>query len=508
MGEPLVGVAPARDGLAGDDTYAAVDLGSNSFHLIVARWVDERLLVVDRLKERVALASAMHEGGQLNAEAMARALDCLGRFNQRLRALPSERVRAIGTNTFRRIDEPLAFVRRASGVLGHRIEIVSGHEEARLVYLGVRYDIGRGGERLLVIDIGGGSTELAYGGDRQPSVCESLKMGCVHWSEHYFPNGVISKGNFREAELAARRELEPVAAAVRQLQPDLTVGSSGSALAISRLLLANDWSDGSITIEGLQRLRAALIDAGHVERVMLDELTRGRRPVVAGGVAIMCGIFTALGLERIGTSFGALREGILVDMFDRAFADDPRETSVKRLMSQFAVDRAQGERVAMVARSLFEATRTAWGLDAEAGRFVEWGALLHEIGLAISHNDYHKHGAYLAMHADISGFSRDEQLVLAALIGNHRRKLREERLGRTVDEIERQLGMVLLLRIAVYLHRGRTAGNPPPLNPAAGPRTLRLGLTADWLLEHPLTAADLDGERSTWSSFGYQLIVV
>lgn len=495
------------DPLGNDEqTYAAVDLGSNSFHMVVARWNAGRLQVIDRIKERVALAAGMRPGGVLDRDAQARALGCLGRFNQRLRPLPAGQVRTLATNTFRRVREPSGFVRRASNVLGHRIEVISGHEEARLIYLGVRYDLGRLGDQLLVIDIGGGSTEFSAGTGSQPAVCESIKMGCVVFSERYFPAGKLRKDNIDRAVLAARQEVEPVRHALKKLDPALIVGSSGTALALEKILVAQGWAESGITRDGLEQLRQYMLRAGDIDELeALEGLSVNRQPVIAGGAAIMLGVLQALEVDQLEVSTAALREGALLDLLDRGGDDDPREATVQGLLTRFGVDSEHAQRVAEAALLLHDKASKAWQLDAESRRFLRWGALLHEMGLAISHNDYHKHGAYLARNADLSGFSRDEQHLLAGLIYNSRRKLREEQMGRSPEDIERNLAPTLLLRLCRHLHRGRKGSAAPPWKPKASRRALALNLPAEWLDEHPLTQADLEAEAKVWSTVGYTL---
>lgn len=489
-----------------NSTYAAVDLGSNSFHMIVARYADGRLNILDRIKERVAIAEGMQQGGTLDGAAQGRALACLQRFNQRLRHLHAGHVRTLGTNTFRRIRRPKAFVRRASNVLGRRIEIISGHEEARLIYLGVRHFDGYIGQRILVVDIGGGSSEVAIGADHLPELCESLGMGCVKWQQRFFDGEQLSSDAFEAAQLAASQEIEPILGRIRKLKADRIVGSSGTALAISRVLAAEGWTDGTITRDGLAKMTRRLLAKKRIAKVQLAGLKSNRRPVIAGGLAIMCGVFDSLKLESMIVSEAALREGVLVDMIDRGVDDaDSRERSIRALAHQFGVDRGQARRVAETACQLFDAAAPIWRLTAEDRKFLRWGARLHELGLAVSHNDYHKHGAYLARNADLSGFSRDEQAQLAGLIYNHRRKLREEQLGRAPEEVEHFLRIALLLRLAVYLHRSRTGAATPPMSPLAGERGLALRIPEPWLEEHPLTGADLAAESDLWRTVGYQL---
>ena len=480
---------------------AAVDLGSNSFHLKVAR-VDEagHLQVVDRLREMVRLAAGLDpETRCLDEATQARALETLARFGQRLRDLPREAVRVVGTNTLRSAKNAAEFIARAEAVLGHEIEIISGREEARLIYLGVAASLS-GDERRLVVDIGGGSTEVIVGQGLQPIERESLHMGCVSWTRAHFPDGRLSAGAWRRAVLAARAQLEPVEAVFRRLGWERAVGASGTVRAVAKVTEALGGAAGTITIEGLEKVADAVLEARRIERLRLPGLDAQRAPVFPGGLAVLTALFQGLGIEAMEVSDGALREGLLYDLLGRLHRhQDSREESIRDLQRRYHVDPDQARRVAETAQALWRRLGGELKItDPRWGRELEWAALTHEIGMDIAHSQYHKHGAYILQHADLAGFSRQEQLRLSLLVRLHRRKFNPALADVLVEKEARRAVVRLapLLRLAVLLHRSR-APLALPLTDcelAAGKGWLSIRFPAGWLDAHPLTRADLEQE--------------
>jgi exopolyphosphatase/guanosine-5'-triphosphate,3'-diphosphate pyrophosphatase len=479
-------------------TVAAVDLGSNSFHLIVAQMGPGELKTVDRLKEMVRLAGGLRPDKTLDPETQERALACLERFGQRLRELPPDRVRAVGTNTLRSARDGEDFLARAELALGQPIEVVSGREEARLIYLGVAHSLAVDPDsRRLVMDIGGGSTELITGEGYRPTRMESLYMGCVSLTREHFPDGKLTAKAFRRAETAARQELEPHEQAFRRIGWDEVVGASGTIRAAAKVAAAGGWSEGELTAEALERMTAAMVDIGKVDKLdKLKGLGADRAPVFAGGVAILRATFDALGIERMLAAEGALREGLLHDLVGRIRHEDVRETSVAALARRYHVDEPHGERVANTAAGLLAHAAPGWALPPDwAEPYLRWAALVHEIGLDIAHSGYHKHGAYVLDNADLLGFTRQEQDLLAALVRNHRRKFTTKTFaelpGRWQVPARR---LAVLLRLAAVLHRNRSPDPLPEPAVTANGDHLHLAFPAGWLDDHPLTRADLEQE--------------
>ncbi len=478
------------------DVLAAVDLGSNSFHMVVARYSHGQLVIIDRLREMVRLAAGVEENGRIDKEAAARALACLQRFGQRLRDMHASRVRVVGTNALRVARRKQAFLERAREALGHPIEIISGMEEARLIYSGVAHTMPSEPGRRLIVDIGGGSTELIIGEGLAPLELESLQMGCVSLSERFFRDGRITAKRLARARVAARLELEPVHAAFRRRGWDSVAGSSGTVRAIGEAVRELDPQSTAITPAGLERVLGYLVDAASTRELQLASITDDRRPVFPGGTAILAEIFDVLGIESMRIADGAMREGLLYDMVGRFTDEDARERSVRAMQQRYQVDRAQAERVEATLLGFLAQTRQTWRLeDPLADLMLKWAAWLHEIGLDVSHNGYHRHGAYLLENADMPGFAREEQRVLARLVGGHRRKLSLEGLEELIPPWDRDaLFLIVLLRLAVLLHRGRSPTALPTIELTAGPRSLEIKFPNRWLRDHPLTTADLQQE--------------
>jgi exopolyphosphatase/guanosine-5'-triphosphate,3'-diphosphate pyrophosphatase len=478
------------------DVIAAVDLGSNSFHMVVARYSHGQLVIIDRLREMVRLAAGVGEDGRIDKDVAARALACLQRFGQRLRDMHARNVRVVGTNALRIARRKQAFLERARDALGFPIEIVSGMEEARLIYSGVAHNLPNETGRRLVVDIGGGSTEIIIGERYEPLELESLQMGCVSLSQRFFGDGRLSAKRIERARLAARLELEPIQAAFQRRGWERAVGSSGTIRVISDSIRELDPGASNITSEGLELLLKRLADSGSLRELDLDSVSEDRRPVFPGGTVILAEIITALGIAQMRFVEGALRDGLLYDMVGRMTRSDARERTVASMQRRYHVDLEQAERVEATAVVFLSQLKGAWGLeDPLAELSLRWAARLHEIGLDVAHNGYHRHGAYLLENADMPGFAREEQQLIARLVGSHRRKFTLERLEDLIPPWDKlAIYLIVLLRLAVLLHRGRSAVALPNIELAARGRTLELRFPARWLNEHPLTVADLQLE--------------
>ena len=503
MPHTLQNPPPLQDG----ELLAAIDIGSNSFHMVIARYLLGQLRVVDRLRETVRMADGLDAKGGLSDDARARAMDCLARFGQRIRDIPSVRVRALATNTVRRLRHPQAFLEAAEVALGHAIEVVSGREEARLIYLGVAHaQPPREGQRRLVIDIGGGSTEFIIGTDFEPIERESLQAGCIASTRRFFPEGKLSRRRWRDALHTIGAEFQSISSRYRALGWDEAIGSSGTHKAISEICQKMGLSKGAITAEALPKLREALLKAKNVDDIDLPGLSDDRRPIIAGGVLVLEAAFQALGLERLQVSKAAMREGILYDLLGRHGNNDLREASVAALMHRYGVNDDQAICVEDTALRLFEQVAEPWQLTGEDAQMLSWAARLHEIGLVIAHNGYHTHGAYLLEHSDIAGFSRQEQQMLAALVRSHRRSIHKH----AFDAVPERLlltarRLTALLRLAVLLHRAHEPDPIARLELLANGDALTLGLDPAHLANRPLLRADLQGEIESSAGLGMEL---
>jgi exopolyphosphatase/guanosine-5'-triphosphate,3'-diphosphate pyrophosphatase len=491
------------------DVLAAVDLGSNSFHMVVGRYSHGQILILDRLREMVRLAAGLDEHGRLSREATETALACLERFGQRLRAMRAESVRVVGTNTLRKAKRRGAFLDRARAALGHPIEIISGIEEARLIYLGVAHTSPAEPGRRLVVDIGGGSTELIIGEGLTTRKLESLHMGCVSMSTKFFADGEITEKRMKRARLAARLELEPVQASFKRTGFDHAVGASGTIRAVHDILRARAQPQTTITPEGVEALVQEAIRAGNWNRLKWPSLSDERAPVMPGGLAVLAEILSMLEIKSMRVSEGALREGLLYDMLGRLTDEDARVRTVRAMQARYHVDTEQAERVEATALQFLKQVQDAWDLNDEfAEQVLSWAARLHEIGLDVSHSHYHKHGAYLLEHADMQGFPQEEQRILACIVGSHRRKLRPELLEDLNPPWHSKAEfLIVLLRLAVLLHRGRAPASLPTIGLQAKGRSLTVQFPQGWLADHPLTAVDIEQEIDYLEAVGFRLRV-
>lgn len=488
------------------EQIAALDLGSNSFHMVVARLAQGEVRIQDSLSEKVQLAEGLDENRYITDEAMDRALDCLARFAQRISGIPRGRVRVVGTNALRMARNARTFMARAQAALGHDIEVVNGREEARLIYLGVAHALADDEGRRLVVDIGGGSTEVIIGERFEALETESLHMGCVSFTRSFFPDGRITRERMDAAVTAARKEALVIESAYRASGWSLPVGASGTVKAIARVCERQGWSTSGITRSGLEAIEKKVIKAGHVNKINLKGLSADRAPIFAAGLAILRGLFEQFGVNEMAVSTGALREGLLYDLLGRFQHEDVRERTVVAMMRRYAVDPDQGRRVAETAEKLRRAVADDWALDADCVDALRWAGQLHELGLAVSHSQFHKHGAYLLTWSDMPGFSLEAQQALAFLVRGHRRKLPLSALSDLPDQDQTSsLRLCLLLRLAVRLHHARRDGVPDGLTLRARGKWLELAFPENWLAEHPLTRANLEEEQRYWRAASYEL---
>ncbi|MCB1890055.1 MAG: exopolyphosphatase [Rhodocyclaceae bacterium] len=487
------------------ELIAAIDLGSNSFRLQVGRIVNDQIYPLDGIKEPVRLAAGLSSDKLLDNDAQSRALMALQRFNERLGGFSPDAVRAVATNTLRVAKNAPEFLIRAEHALGFPIEVIAGREEARLIYVGVAHTLPDPHKQQLVVDIGGGSTEFIIGKSFEPLMLESLYMGCVAFSLRYFPGGRIEKRAMKEAEIAARRELQLIAHSYREVGWEEAVGSSGSAKALIEILQQNGLCERAITREGLEKLRAILLKAGSLDRLNLAGTKNDRLPVLLGGFTIMSAVFREFGLEQMLFSEGALRLGVMYDLLGRYHHHDLRDATVSAFIERYKVDLDQAIQVRATARALFlENLPEAEDPDHLDGRFLSWGGLLHEIGISIAHSSYHKHSAYILANADMPGFSRMDQGRLARIVLAHRGKLARVA---SIDPKSVDWLMILCLRLAVVLHRARDDRGLPPVRLRSSEGGYELVCDERWLAGLPLTAAILEDECAQWAGIGRKLSV-
>ena len=491
------------------DLVAAVDLGSNSFRMLVAQVVKTpsgtQLRPIDTLRESVRLAAGLTDNKLLGNDAYQRGITAIRRFGERIRGFDPGNVRAVATNTLRVAKNAPHFIREAEEALGFPIEVIAGVEEARLIYIGAAHEVPAVQGNRLVVDIGGGSTELIIGKGYEPKLMESLYIGCVSHSLRFFPKGNIDSHAFKEAELAARREIQVISEAYLKAGWKQVIGSSGTARALAELIAENNFngqvdnSDGLITRDGLRAMKKHLLKYEHINQVELQGLKDDRRSVWPGGLAIMIAVFDELGIESMEVTDAALRIGVLYDLLGRSQHEDMRFVTVEQFMQRYAVDREQARRVGnLAAEFLAQLPKPDEESRADNIALLQWAANLHEIGLSISHNGYHKHSAYIAGNADMPGFSKNDQARLAALLIGHTGKL-----GKLANNASfSDWRMLFCMRLAQVLCRGRSDVNLSKVKVSEHNGDYLVSLSKDWAKEHPLTEFSLQKEAAEWVRIG------
>lgn len=491
---------------------AAVDLGSNSFRLIIGRVEDtpagSQIYQVDALREPVRLAAGLNAEKYLDHPSQERGWDVLKRFGERLRGFHPEQVRAVATNTLRVAKNAPDFLVEAERALGFPIEVIAGREEARLIYAGAAHSVPTCAGNRLVVDIGGGSTEFIIGQDYEPLIMESLYIGCVSHSRLFFPSGNVDEYAMKQAELAARREIQIISAAYRDAGWAQAIGSSGTARALAELLEANGFNDGGVhglTRGGLERLKRALIKAENANRLKIAGLKQDRIPVLPGGLSIMLSVFNELEVEHMETTDAALRLGVMYDLLGRSHHEDMRAVTVEQFMRRYGVDRAQAERVGRLAVALYRQMPTdPEGDTDEDEALLGWSSSLHEMGLSISHSAYHKHSAYIGSNADMPGFSRQDQTRLSGLLLGHVGKLGKlATQGRAID-----WQLLFCLRLAVLFCRRRIDALPDGIVVRRLDDGFEIEVAREWIDANPLTDYSLQREAAEWEKIGQRYKVV
>ncbi|BDH44948.1 exopolyphosphatase [Salmonella enterica subsp. enterica serovar Choleraesuis] len=483
--------------------FAAVDLGSNSFHMVIARVVDGALQILGRLKQRVHLADGLSADNVLSEEAMERGLACLALFAERLQGFSPANVSIVGTHSLRQAVNAQTFLARAEKVIPFPIEIISGNEEARLIFMGVEHTQPERG-RKLVIDIGGGSTELVIGEDFEPQLVESRRMGCVSFGQQFFPGGVISKANFKRARLAAEQKLENLSWQYRIAGWNVALGASGTIKAAHEVLIALGEKDGLITADRLQMLCDEVVKFRSMETLNLPGLSDERKQVFVPGLAILCGVFDALRIKELRLSDGALREGVLYEMEGRFRHQDIRIRTAQSLANQYHIDSDQARRVRDSTMNLYQRWQTLHPklANPQLAALLEWAAMLHEVGLNINHSGMQRHSAYILQHSDLPGFTQEQQLMVATLVRFHRKGLKLDDLPRfTLFKKKQYLPLIKILRLGVLLNNQRQAtSTPEQIQLDTDDHHWTLSFPTEWLTQNVLMVLDLEREQQYWAA--------
>lgn len=487
---------------------AAIDLGSNSFHLVLARVANQQVQILEKRGEKIQLAEGLSSKTGLTDAAQERALACLERFAQRIRGMDPANVSIMGTNALRAAKNAAAFVEKAEAVLGYPVNIIAGREEARLIYMGAANTVADNGGNRLVVDIGGGSTEFIIGQGFEPIELESLHMGCVAYNDKFFSDGKLTDSIFKKAVNAARQEVTSISALYKKRGWKTAIGCSGSIRAASNALAANELGN-NITLPGLYRLRDLVLAQKVQSELNIAGVKADRIRVFPAGLAILIGLFEELGIDSMTYSDGALREGALYELAGHNGGGDVRQRSVSALQSRYMVDTEQANRVAASADLLLTQAKKAWGLEKkEYAHWLHWASQLFESGLAISHTQFHKHGGYLIQHADMLGFSRSAQLAIATLVRGHRRKFPLDEL-QLLPKAQQQvlLNLLIIFRLAVTLHHSRGAHDVAEPVLRVNKHSLQLDFPSGWLEAHPMSILDFEAEQGFLKSAGFELHV-
>ena len=485
---------------------AAIDMGSNSFHMVIARTESGEIRPVQKIAEKVMLATGLLADNSLDQDAIDRGLACLRRFSQCLEGIDPKFVRCVGTNTLRKASNGNDFLREARKILNCPVEVVNGREEARLIYLGVSHSLAHEEGNRLVFDIGGGSTEFIIGNGFEPILTESLHMGCVSYRERFFAEGKITDQGFRKAVIRARLELTSIERSYKDSGWSAAVGASGTVKAIKNALIENGWYKDGIDLEGLYKLRDKVLAFEKLEDIDIAGIKADRRTVLPSGLAILIGIYEQLGVEKAFFSDGAMREGILYDMLGRHAPEDVRERTVMALMKRYSVDEQQALRVQRTALDLFHRVEQEWDLGEYCLDWLSWSSLCHEIGLVVSHSGYHRHGAYLLTYSDLPGFTRQDQKIMATLVGCQRRKIRANFFDEVLPHLQEKVRrLVMLLRLAVVFNRSRRDASLPGFVITVSGDQVKLHFEPDWINHQPLLLTDLQQEQEIWKKMGSTL---
>ncbi|MBD1555745.1 exopolyphosphatase [Vibrio sp. S9_S30] len=487
---------------------AAIDLGSNSFHMVVAKVVEQDLQIVSRHKQRVRLASGLDDLNNIDNAAMQRGLDCLTIFAERLQGFAQNNVRIAATHTLRQANNAHIFIQRAANILPFPIEIISGLEEGRLIYTGVAHTQPES-ETKLVIDIGGGSTEMIIGTGFEPTMINSKRMGCVSFTNQYFTNGKLNRKNFNRAEIAVEQRLESLTNQYRKHGWDVAIGSSGTTKAVREVLINMGHEDGIITLKRLQKLIDELLKFESIDAISLPGLTEERQPVFAAGVVILEGIFKALSIEKLHFSSGALREGLLYEMEERFKRSDIRMRTTENLARKHLTDLEHADKVRKQANTFLKQLAPHIGIKKSSELFdlLGWGALLHEVGLSISYQGFHRHSEYILKNTNMPGFNQEQQLVLATLARFQRKALKLHELPEFVLFKTKQiLPLIRIMRLAVLINGQRNDAPPPNIQIELVEETWCLKCSdKNWLKENKLLEADLALEKEIWKTADWLL---
>ncbi|WP_093321515.1 exopolyphosphatase [Thorsellia anophelis] len=491
---------------------AAIDLGSNSFHMIIARIVNGSFQVLSRLKQRVQLIDGMSDSGELSEESIKRALSCLSLFAERLQGFEAERVRVVASYSLRAASNASEFLTRSAEVLPYPIEVVSGQEEARLIYMGVAHTQPEQGKKL-VIDIGGGSTEMIIGEGFTPIIVESTDMGCVSFANQFFPDGMINRKAFDKAVLAGLQNLEAINWRYYRIGWDYVLGTSGTIKAVHQVLFSLGEFDGILTLDKLKELAQILLQYKHVSEIQFPDISEERQKVLIPGLAILIAVFQSLEIKSLRFADSALREGVLYEMEGLFRHEDIRVRTAESFAEHYAIDRAQVARVMETAEFLYEQWKKQTQPSNKQGfhALLRWAVILHEVGLSINQTSMHRHSAYILQHSNLPGFSQEQQLLLATLVRYQRRSIKQDEIPKfNLYKKRHYMPLLQIFRLSVLLNNQRQSTTKPDFMLVnVDGMHWQLTFPKGYLEINTLMELDLQKEQVYWEAVtGWQLDIL
>ncbi|QRN41787.1 MAG: exopolyphosphatase [Neisseriaceae bacterium] len=492
------------------DFIATGDLGSNSFRLTISKNMDGQYQTVDSIKDMIHFAAGLDKNNFLDDVSQKKALQCLQKFGERLRGFEEKQVRVVATNTFRVAKNINSFMSQAQQALGFPIEIISGHEEARLIYTGVLHITPFNNKKALIVDIGGGSTEFIVGNDLQPEITESLNIGCVTYSKNFFDTDNITAKHFNNAIKSARSEIQKIVKKIKESRWNLSIGSSGTAKTISGLYRLNYPNKEAFDYDFLIYLKNQIIKYGSVEKVKFRDIKPTRMRVFTGGLALMIAIFEEIKIKSMQVTDAGLRDGVLYDFIGRQLDQDLRDETVENFQNRYLVNKRQAENVQQLALAFFDRLDKSDPIEQSLSQwkhFITWASKLHEIGLFISHTGYHKHSSYIIQNADMSGFSSKDQYITALIILGHKGNLKKVQEYLTSKELWYS---TIALRLATIFCRARNGITIPEnisIRLDERNKNIILKIEKSWINKNPLTASVLEKESNYWKLITYDFVI-
>jgi exopolyphosphatase/guanosine-5'-triphosphate,3'-diphosphate pyrophosphatase len=482
--------------------YAAIDLGSNSFHMLVVREVAGSVQTLAKIKRKVRLAAGLDKNNSLSIEAMQRGWDCLSLFAERLQDIPATQIRIVGTATLRTATNIDQFLERANAILGHQIQVISGEEEAATIYQGVSHTSGGQGRRL-VVDIGGASTELIIGNGFKAEALTSLNMGCVTWLERHFNDRQLNAHNFSQAIAAAKASLAPILAQYQTLGWETCIGASGTVQALQEIMLAQGM-DEVITLDKLYRLQKQAMLADALEELEIEGLTLERALVFPSGLSILIAIFELLEIDTMTLAGGALREGMVYGMLSQLHQQDIIARTLTSIKRRYQLDAGYAKQASECAQQLLAQCDADFLPEPAATMLLDSACQLHELGVTLDYKKAGQHNAYLIANLDLPGFTKAQQHLLSELLKRYKDVLTPLEVQHAISQQSAER-ILRLLRVAIILTHRRDTRHQPLFTAKSNNGAIALSIDEQWLAQNPLTRAELDIESDRQSNLGWTL---